>query len=99
VTGISNEDPEYCVLVSRWHVWFEDCVVVAEGQLLTAPIGWETLLLRVLEVWRSDLCPDADIHPEVSSPAKMQPAVFVVLLRPSGSQYLNCDSSLRMLCS
>lgn len=86
-------------MVSRWPVWFEDCVVVADGQLLTAPIGWEALLLRVLEVWCSDLCRDADFLPEVSTPEKMQPAVFVVLLRPSGPQYLSWDSSLRILCS
>jgi len=61
---------EYDVLLSRWCVWFEDCVVVAEGQLPTAPSGWEALLLRVLEVWCSDLCRDADFLPEVSTPEK-----------------------------
>lgn len=48
----------------------------AEGQLLTAPIGREALLLRVLEVWCSDPCPNADILPEVSSPEKMQLSGF-----------------------
>ena len=85
--------------MSRWRVWFEDSVVVAEGQFLTAPVGWEALLLRVLEVWCSDLWPDGDILPEDSSLEKMQQAGFVVLLRPSGPQYLSCDSFLRMLCS
>ena len=69
--------------------------MVAEGQLLTTPSGWEALVLRVLEVWFSDLCRDAHFLLEVSTPEKkkMQPAVSVVLFRPSGGpQYLSCDS-------
>jgi hypothetical protein len=99
VTGIINEYSRRRCSGEQVACLVEDFVVVMEWKLLSTPIGWVALLHRVVEVWYSDLCPDADFLPVVSSQEKMITAVFVVPLRPSGPQYLSCDSSLDMLCS